>query len=268
MAEQQTAGCAALRCGRVDGRLFLGLGGASPLETAVTLHHSYGVPLLPGSALKGLARAYAAPRIDVKDSEVLFGRAPDSEAEDSGEAGYVIFHDAWWIPESSATPLAPEIVTVHYPGYYANQGQQTPASDFDSPVPNAQVAVRGSFFFAVEALDGWADYAMDILWKALQYEGAGAKTAAGYGYFVPLDEPLPALLQTLIDQVKQANRIPDEKINDVWRGQPLAKAWSQLPEGRKKAEIKAVIIKVWQNNQWWNNPQGAAKKAKAIYDGI
>lgn len=40
-------------------RLVVGLGSESTLETAITLHRNYGVPFIPGSALKGLARAYA-----------------------------------------------------------------------------------------------------------------------------------------------------------------------------------------------------------------
>nr|MDQ3012024.1 type III-B CRISPR module RAMP protein Cmr6 [Acidobacteriota bacterium] len=37
------------------GRIVIGVGNESVLETSVTLHRTYGVPYLPGSALKGLA---------------------------------------------------------------------------------------------------------------------------------------------------------------------------------------------------------------------
>jgi CRISPR-associated protein Cmr6 len=40
-------------------RLIVGLGGKGVLETGITLHHVTGLPIIPGSALKGLARAYA-----------------------------------------------------------------------------------------------------------------------------------------------------------------------------------------------------------------
>jgi CRISPR-associated protein Cmr6 len=42
----------------VQGRLIVGLGGDNVLETGLTLHHTYGVPLIPGNALKGLAAHY------------------------------------------------------------------------------------------------------------------------------------------------------------------------------------------------------------------
>src|SRR5436305_8238820 len=40
---------------RVRGRMAVGLGSESLLETSISLHHAYGVPYIPGSALTGLA---------------------------------------------------------------------------------------------------------------------------------------------------------------------------------------------------------------------
>lgn len=40
-------------------RVVIGLGAESVLETSIRLHRVYGFPILPGSALKGLARSYA-----------------------------------------------------------------------------------------------------------------------------------------------------------------------------------------------------------------
>src|SRR6185369_614959 len=48
---------------QVVGRLIVGLGVESVLETSITLHRTYGVPYLPGSALKGLAAAAAHRRL-------------------------------------------------------------------------------------------------------------------------------------------------------------------------------------------------------------
>ncbi len=47
----------------VDWRLAVGLGGDHPLENGFTFHRVYGVPYLPGSALKGLARAWRFAQI-------------------------------------------------------------------------------------------------------------------------------------------------------------------------------------------------------------
>src|SRR5437588_10451823 len=44
---------------QVRGRMVVGLGSESVLEASICLHRTYGVPYIPGSALKGLAASYA-----------------------------------------------------------------------------------------------------------------------------------------------------------------------------------------------------------------
>jgi CRISPR-associated protein Cmr6 len=180
----------------VLGRMVVGLGAESVLETSISLHRTYGVPYIPGSALKGLAAAAAhkfleSPewrkvRKDGKIGEwhrVLFG--------DVESSGYVTFHDALWIPEGSALPLDLDVMTVHHPDYY--QGEAPPA-DWDNPNPVAFVSARGRYLLAVTGPEDWVDAALDILRDALEKDGIGAKTAAGYGRLraalPPKPEPL------------------------------------------------------------------------------
>lgn len=40
--------------GKSNWRLIIGLGGMHPQETSMTLHHIYGIPYIPGSAVKGV----------------------------------------------------------------------------------------------------------------------------------------------------------------------------------------------------------------------
>src|SRR6266849_7725980 len=71
----------------VKTRMIVGLGDESVLETSITLHKTYGVPYIPGSALKGLAASYARQRLDAdwqeggKYYKVVFG--------DTDDAGYI-----------------------------------------------------------------------------------------------------------------------------------------------------------------------------------
>jgi CRISPR-associated protein Cmr6 len=44
-------------------RLIVGIGNPSPAETGILLHHIYGVPYIPGSALKGITRQAAVVEI-------------------------------------------------------------------------------------------------------------------------------------------------------------------------------------------------------------
>jgi CRISPR/Cas system CMR subunit Cmr6 (Cas7 group RAMP superfamily) len=47
------------RYGILEGALAIGLRNESPLEAGLALHHTYGMPIIPGSALKGLCRRAA-----------------------------------------------------------------------------------------------------------------------------------------------------------------------------------------------------------------
>ncbi len=168
----------------VQGRLSVGLGGEGVLETAITLHRTYGVPYIPGSALKGLAANYARNKLDKDDwntgsdaYRVMFGN--------TNSAGYVTFFDALYVPDSGhldrnkhPRPLWPDIITVHHPNYY--QGDEPPA-DWDSPTPVPFVSATGTYLLAIGGPPEWVEKAYEILTLALNEEGIGAKTSSGYG---------------------------------------------------------------------------------------
>lgn len=169
----------------LEGRLLLGLSTGGALETGVSTHHSYGMPMIAGSSVKGVAHAHARTIGLTPDVlAVLFGE--DEETAKDGRvagAGCLIWHDAWWTPinQKITQPFVDEVVTVHHQDYYADK--QKSATDFDSPVPNQQMAVQGGFYFVVEGDAAWASFASSLLKQALQQHGIGAKTAAGYGFF-------------------------------------------------------------------------------------
>lgn len=178
-------------------RLAVGLGGDSVLETAITLHHTYGVPYIPGSALKGLARHYFLREIacaqkegELKEEDravfsVLFG---DNESK-----GYITFFDGWFAPpNNSASPLRADILTPHHMDYYSDKGKSHAPTDFDDPIPNAFVSAVGSYRIAVQGPDDeWAKYAFELLSQALRDYGVGGKTSSGYGRLVPTSEYTP-----------------------------------------------------------------------------
>lgn len=179
----------------VRGRMIIGLGAESVLETAIHLHHTYGVPVIPGSALKGLAADYARnhlkdeswrPKPKEGDSANV-GTSYRALFGDTTEAGCVIFHDALWIPpdgeERDKHPLDLDVMTVHHRDYYGTKGKSPPA-DSDDPNPVSFVTARGTYLIALEGPPDWTDAAMSILKRALAESGIGAKTAAGYGRLV------------------------------------------------------------------------------------
>src|SRR5439155_9672329 len=59
----------------VSDRLIVGLGSENVLETGIRLHHTYGLPVIPGSALKGLSAHYCH---EVWGQLALAGEAPET----------------------------------------------------------------------------------------------------------------------------------------------------------------------------------------------
>jgi CRISPR-associated protein Cmr6 len=180
----------------VLGRLSIGLGGESVLETSISLHRTYGVPYIPGSALKGLAARYARKRLDdwtAEHSKILFG--------DTDVAGYITFYDALYIPGSANPdiPLALDVMNVHHPEYY--RGDKTlPPADWDSPTPVSFLSATGSYLVALHGSEEWVKAAFEILSYALKEEGIGAKTSSGYGRMELEGE---AIRSTSISQTQQ-----------------------------------------------------------------
>jgi len=174
-------GVAATPC-TTSGRLVVGLGADSIRETSIALHRGWGVPILPGSALKGLAQRYLLRRAPADAPnraayrDVLFGS--------TSTAGHVTFFDAWYIPNSAPgdRPLVRDTITVHHPRYYNPSGQRRAPWDFDDPTPIAFLSARGSYLVAVRGpSEAWARAALDLLTTALADWGVGAKTSSGYG---------------------------------------------------------------------------------------
>lgn len=267
----------------LETRLFIGLAGGGMLETGCAIGHSHGAPYIPGSSVKGVVNAHARERFDAGETkdgraicDELFG-APTTADWPAGLSGLLTFHDAWWVPESAARPLAPEIVTTHHPDYYGHDGRE-PATDFDSPVPNAQIAVHGAFRFVIEGpptIEGplpaaWLVLAEQILVAALSTRGAGARTRTGYGLFgtgaVVEAEPRCEWVDKTIAGLAGRHNAPEAT---VLRGRQLAQAWDALEDPALKREAYSDIRSRWQERGWWDDPPPgkSVQEAKAIYDG-
>lgn len=165
-----------------DSRLIIGLGGTSVIETGMTLHPLYGFPYLPGSGLKGLARAYAEIGADAAKDELLeiFGSEDKAQHSPDNRQGKVFFMDG--LP-TTFPKLELDIMNPHYGEYY--QGNKPPA-DYLNPVPVTflTVAQGQPFSFAVYSRDKeLAEKAKSWLIAGLTDLGAGGKTNVGYGYF-------------------------------------------------------------------------------------
>lgn len=208
-------------------RVCIGHGNPSGSEVGLSVHHTWGVPVIPGSALKGILAHHiavyygAAPSDDDEDQErarwrgvtwdgsrivrgpgqlyrVLFG-SPDVDYESSAQKGIVIFHDALYIPGSCERdePFVRDVLTVHQKTYYDRRGSTQP-NDYDDPNPVGFINVKpgACFLLALGGPDDWTALAMHLLLEALRERGVGSKTSLGYGRLQPCEQPVIASIES------------------------------------------------------------------------
>ncbi|HHY63012.1 MAG: type III-B CRISPR module RAMP protein Cmr6 [Bacillota bacterium] len=171
-------------------RFVSGLGASHPLEAGFIWHRTLGVPYLPSSSVKGMVRAWLTHWLGGAD-DVAAERARARAAELFGDTetvgmGRLMFFDA--VPETPPR-LEMDIMNPHYGPYYSDPQKNLPG-DYYSPVPvNFLVVPAGQWFeFTLAPADPRCtedDLAegIELLQKALEVIGCGAKTAVGYGVF-------------------------------------------------------------------------------------
>jgi len=211
--------CFVLEC-VASSRLLVGSGNASGAEVGLCLHHTWGVPMAPGSAVKGVLSHYldaaygpdpehdsiSPTSTEHPDPErarfrrpgkrqatppgdwqrILFGSADYADAPAS--SGHVTFHDMLLVPpddrDARVAMLARDVLTPHHGDYYGKGGTANDYQD-PTPVPFLSVPIGTRFLLAVGGHRAWAEFAMHRLADTISEWGLGAKTAAGYGRLEP-----------------------------------------------------------------------------------
>jgi CRISPR-associated protein Cmr6 len=228
----------------VKGRTIVGLGSESVLETSIVLHRTYGVPYIPGSALKGLAANYARHRLGehwqkgTPAYKVVFG--------DTDDAGYITFFDALYMPGSrkeGEKVLYPDIITVHHQKYYQDTGGAPTDKDNSNPVP--LLSATGTYLIALAAPDlqrgdQWIDTTFAILEKALETLGIGAKTSSGYGRMKLLPTPLDPELKKVESYQREIESIRDSNVASQIQG--YYQRWEKLESEEARRFLARVIV--------------------------
>ncbi len=171
---------------QTEWRLVAGLGQKGPLELGFAFDR-YGLPVLHGSGLKGLARAAARSELgaDAEQNATFLQVFGTETTADPAASGNVIFFDA--VPLADYA-LSVDIMTPQFFNYY-NSGQSfAKDSDKVTPISFLSLTPNTDFLFAVGSRDSSADNALvtqaqSWLVAGLTTLGAGAKTSTGYGYF-------------------------------------------------------------------------------------
>ncbi len=190
------------------GSFVTGLGLSHPVENGFTFHPTLGTPYLPASGVKGLLRGWVEAWMDHSGDEQKkamvnrwFGAAKGNDERMTETAGNLIFYDA--LP-TKPVYLGSEIMTPHMGKWYEKGGDISPQTyattapaDWHSPVPVPFLVVKkGATFKFMIAPRLIGDVAVDTQTKndlvqamqelrnALEWIGAGAKTATGYGRMI------------------------------------------------------------------------------------
>jgi len=201
---------------KLASNLTCGLSTPNLVERGMTLLRPYGVPIVPGSSVKGAIAAHLAEilagKLLLSDAErnralreagllKLFGEAP--EGGERGQSGEAVFFDALPV----AATLRVDITTPHHARYY--QGKEAAAAGFENPNPLPFLTVaEGAVFrfpiavksdaigtpdstvrsrlqqFGISRFDKLEEFLSDALASTGQFKGFGAQTNVGYGRFV------------------------------------------------------------------------------------
>ncbi len=191
----------------VNDKLVIGLGGHSVYETDITLHHIYGVPYIPASAIKGSFRNWIINKYFINDEDTekiekkamenidflkIFGGTKDKISYQ----GQVIFMDSFPIDRYT---IKRDVMTPHHSEYYTKEDVLPLDSDSVTPISflvvtdtNFEFNIFVDNFIENNIVDDYFELEKETKLKVfieeeikdmLTYQGLGGKTSAGYGYF-------------------------------------------------------------------------------------
>lgn len=241
----------------VDWRLIVGLGSDHVQETNMTLHHIYGIPYIPGSAVKGVLRHWWLQE-DFTNKEDNALKDENFLALFGGpkHRGKVQFLDAY--PDSNVR-FATDIMNPHYPKYY---GGSEPPTDSQNPVPiNFLTVEQTTFRFAFLAEDQKLLDKLKMRFEAaLELKGIGAKTAVGYGYFRDFKEM--DIIEREVEKQREAERLLAEERAEKQRLE--REEAERQREAERLANLSPVEQLVEELNRLTGSPVDEAR-VTAIY---
>lgn len=208
---------------QLEGRLAINLADSLIQNAGICLDRLFGLPYIPGSAVKGVCRHAALEDLKTASGQqqatllhvfcAVFGTAENDftngelrrfrqflpeNARD--QKGAVSFLPAYPVNEAK---IVVDLTNVHYPDYYRTGRTEDLSKEQPCPNPFPAVDVGAQFAFCL-VLNGinndqhLLDHARRWLEAALTRRGLGAKTASGYGWF--------SLKPEVLDQIEQQER--------------------------------------------------------------
>ena len=268
--------------------LITGIGQTHPNEVGMTFDHTLGIPYIPASSIKGVVRFSHTLGLlgdlsskhpdEIKDKNnkeyfddeakwtnisEIFGKGGNKDNESN--MGNVIFLDAY--PESVPN-LSVDIMNPHYGDYYSGK---TPPADYLNPVPIKFLTVAKHTKFIFRAVINKAKLSefkvlvVNAIKKALTEEGAGAKTAVGYGMFKIEGNDEPESVKKLIKQKESERKSKIEefeknkKIKEINNMSEVDRICYKLSNTSDESEISKICYSLDSYNE-----EDKIKIAKAL----
>ena len=259
---------AALTIAQLEGRLAINLADSLIQNAGICLDRLFGMPFIPGSAVKGVCRHAALEELKSASAEkkqllfdsfrAVFGTA-DTDFRNGelqtfrgllsdraeNQKGAISFLPAYPVNEAR---LVVDLTNVHYSEYYRSGRMEDLSKESPKPNPFPAVEVGAQFAFCLVQNGIDIDTAPNLLaaatrWleTALTVKGLGAKTASGYGWFClrpeVLQEILAAELAETAAATHKAKKDADERAKAVAEAARLA---AMPPEEQAKERFAAM----------------------------
>jgi CRISPR-associated protein Cmr6 len=257
---------------QLQSRLMMDMAGGVIENAGLCLDRWSGLPVISGSAVKGCAHLTAAAAVLAKASGITFDPAKPPGKQLGSRVGGAAFFSAWpvvrpGVPDQPKNlgNLELDILTSHHTKYYAEppepdlphnnrkwlewkrehdewQREWGDAPDVESPNPVVFPAVAPGhvFVFAVKAADSQiGGHARRWLALGLELFGLGSKTAAGYGWFLPLGRR-QAFESEVDERLADAQKRRETLL--LREAERLAEIALEAERRKKEAEVEAQRI--------------------------
>jgi len=269
--------------------LLTGIGESHPHEISMVFDHTLGMPYIPATGIKGVARltfilnhildnkevSKEKDTISLKNIEGFLEAFGYSKNQDS-QRGDVIFLDAYPL---NIPKLKIDVMTPHYGDYYADEKNKIPPADNQNPNPIKFLTIKEEteFVFRVIVKNSNKDTIQKTFLKLLTENGMGAKTALGYGLFEIVNEGDAQCIENIVkkqleekkrqeEKQRLANMSEEEKLflkMDTIPVDGLGEVYNQIINMENKEwqiKLASKLKQIWETNGRWKKKDCTKKQ--------